>query len=1626
MVQQYFGYTDMTSVVTALLGPLAIRGFYAVQLGFHELAGHLFPALISSPSRSSEIINAKNLRANLSLNDWWQILRPGGDWLTKDPSVSLPLTGWKAKANRIGSFLISASVLPLALAGILYGQIDSNVANILTGPLSLAYVLTMIRSWQTDIKGRNSDCSDFGCGNFGIYWLEGNDADHDSLPEWVREGLLSMFDRLIVRGGQEAGIAEFVHAKKGSVAVITKVVKNRRGKDLGPKLIDKFENDLKKARGKTLGKDGKEVSDGDNLPIIRGTTGHDRFATGGRVVLEAAHPFLSSVEVVDLWRITDGVMTLNPNEVFEAMTLNSHNGDNKKFRGFKKQRTEESAEPVQNSLSIFEDELMDLNEIREFFPKLLRLKSKLPPGDSPPIALQMHFLINQASWLLSTRYAYTMLRNHSVSQATANLLTAQQEKAMAEPFKKVFARYAKALSRPHLNKKDKGLGDLYVTEEMVAQTPELQFQFDLLEKFRNALTAELWEEINKGTEVGKILGSFIKDDEMMKAYVNTTVERFFTADPYNASLEFNRRAQGSFGLVTRSNLDDTGVAIISRNQGMNIAAKLDGKQSFFAYASELTALLENFGDRGRMDFAWPMNPDGEGQVLDIRLMREGKVKIKVFSTELKRELTTEEFEEESYRLNVENPKYPKFKELVQYKNPKQIGTEDIQMTTGAVSELKESYENPDEVNARTEKAYVESWIASQVEWFMAKRSDKYGEGKEVANRILDRLFDQCANSINCSARANKVLGEEIKTVLKNAQLKSYLESDDFQKISKRKKLPAMVEKIHALGLSLGSDNLATIYALLPSKLAKGVIKDDFQQPEIPSTLKAELARTLYENPIVIRYLKERSDELVWNEINSYAKKLYEEDKPADLENFWAALDERIEDMLDEEVGKIFDMAAWDMKALLESLNEYLKTKTSTISEQAEEVSEEKGAGETFGEKIKTFFTSLYSLFGAKPSPEETEAAPQPLRFLDVGYENSLWFAEASVGILRRLMPAIKNEIKSESSNKLLNRVKAEGVTKHTRVMIRSKSGGTFPTRSLVRQLKAVTDGNIFGVTSRIDSSLSLALGEKLNSNVPYTDRVFLLGNYYAAESPTISEILMFANNIQMIIHMAEKFQKVFPKGSPWGFEINEQELTQLKLFNEELVAETQRLTGFDRDGKPVKSHHNKEILKISTYLSNYFTETPIVNLMFRAFVFGVFYLAGPIRLALNHAGFPVGPPLGSLSGAVVTGLDATISCFVPWILTTMVYRTVSKRPRWARMGPPAMSFWDLPFMHQMHKQQASKAASNAPGSMKGAFESANPRDHGAARLAHTIFRGNVGIFGIPALASAKDATLRTMRQAKGIVNGTFGPWLVGGMDVIGLGRGPLTPDGSVDPDIADRYVDIGLQTWRYKTPKLEELNDMMFDAYGRFVANKVMIDWMFRKATTINTPAINIPVPFTKKRIVFDTFTFEIWNRSWTFPRISVHTTESPVGVDEAADEMVKETSLELKQPIPPTEKDNGGSIPPMKSNLSQVNGNGTGIEPSAGSEIGADSALVAQAEKIANNTVSEDEDSVGGIDLGETADKMKVRGDAAPFLIDNRQLMNIPFEGITPEIIQIVPVPVTNLKFILGGQPVTADKQFI
>ncbi len=1495
---------DIKTMLTALISSFFLTRLIYVgqQLLFHENAGHLGAALVQDRRNYKNILTWRNITANNTFKNFLSTIIPFGK-PTQFAGVDLPFTGKVRTVNQIAGFAISAALCGLSF----WFAAKTGLWAPLYGSLSTASLFMLYNTWMTDIWKPSAQGRIF-CGDSGFIWLPNKKNATTSVgqnntatqlegffPEDFQEGQFNMRTYSSLRGDQGEGILTWAETPDGDIIpVIFKSLKSKRGKNVTRVAQLGFNGELRKL----IAKDIRPLSGS-----VREIITHDRFLTQGTPSLAGLHAHLGPLERRRICYYVDGVYQKKMRTVVAVVILNGDNDYHKKYGKF-----------------------MGTKRIKEFYARKLHMKKTvfiepnpqnpkgyydyLASGDTPGLAVELQWYDNQGDMWASSRNALEIFY-HSDEESLEHNLSEEEIDIMGSFNMDIYEQgHEQILIRPGMKKKDKTLSDSWVTAQMAKQNPELNFQFQALEKFRADLKQRLLDEVAKAqrdensSAQGRILNRLHQlhpredFDKQLDRYVEITVERFFTADTMEAAKEIDELTGGTGTYGVRALNSKNPRRGVFWTRGQSIALGVNPEAGYIAYNSEHTSLMSKMGNAPPVKEILFLNSDGGGQLTETNQSSDGQeLLIRAYSLDKKRYLTEDELKEWRMELDPENNEY--YTPLVQ-RDPDNVANEDIAEIPRIIDRTSKMWNNPRSFARRTADAIFNKLASRFVERYIKDNSLYYKSMQGYLIYAIDEQARRCQGS-RCE--------EEGKSKLANARL-------------------------------------------------------------------AAVLRVAQNDPRILSFLRSRLDQLVAFEADYVSRKIINgQSSEDDLFPQLKFIDTQLTELMDREIKILASKLVennHDFLLNFENEQEQMSANQTQI-EEAWETNDDVPAG------------VLKPRSQGKGIPKHESIGSGEADLFVAGMEDSLWIGSENLKTLLQIFFP-KMIIESNSSNKALDLRPNDRhkVGRRTVALLVTKSGATSPTKNLRPVLGEITPGNIFVMTGRVDTLIGLSLGQRYYIGAPFSCRILPTGNYYPSEVNSASEAEMLDNDIELVPYIVERFLKAFPRQRPWGMNVTEQNIEKLREWRAGLLQKAKRMTGVDEEGNKVEYPLNQDIRKNGKLFGKMIAETPLSNLGYRAYVFGIIFAGTPIgalaALLERETGLTFhSSGLGHLTWAA---LDTTLACSMPWWITTGFYRTFSGRlQRWARLGPPKVTIGDLPVLHQVIEINASKRGSMAISSMDADYHGGNPQDHYGPRFTHRIRRGSIEMFGLPeeqhalndVLMTDSQSTIRTDMTIGNRVWDYIGKRFKAGPEIFTFGH------GDVDPNLSQHHMNIGSLETVYVnkdgvrvrrsdvTDTLSQFYANSFDVMDRLIAYNVFLNEAYEWATKWGP--------------------WRVW-RAWeSYSKTGILSTPSPKnGPKSRLPEFYDAKEAYSSETNPLT----------VKISL---------VEPKSTSPVrGPDPAQLALKKE-------------GGIDMNSRMMQLKVTGDSDNTILAQDHAMSVvAIGGVVPSVSEIVTVTPEMLKIMLGS----------
>ena len=525
---------------------------------------------IAFADKQLSVLNLNNILEHRSVASILKSLVPFQPIFIHNLLVSPPPYLIVEKPQGIKIKALGGIVLNLLVAIAIYSFSNSLGRVLIAANLLIAFFST------SDLKAFITGVADYlYCGNFGLIALRQPDDGQQLLPERMLDIALQMGQETEIRGEQAGG--GFIIGSRGNntmfaerkVVFVGKKIVNRKRANLTESLSTAF----KFVRARAIAAGVK--------PLESTVTGvwHYRYATSGTAPSELEthwHEWMEARER-EVWEFKDGEWVGVIKNVHHRIT---HNGDFDSWQIFNR--------------------WVDNATLGMWLERVLHTPNATK-GDSPKIAGIMDLLVTQGMWYESVRLAYQL--------------------AIATSIEDAFNRQKPALNAPNTAPSDKPNGiatqrDLnswaeifeycFIQElsrlksiDLSLILPEsLKFsrnlQHNLVEAFRSHPATEHWSQLQT------------------VSFIQNTFKAFFDNDLYRATQIFISHAQGSFGLVTASTLEESELVLCAKGQPISVG--FNWLQGYMVYASEPAAIervLSNKSQCFRLDL------DQRGEVAKV-------------------------------------------------------------------------------------------------------------------------------------------------------------------------------------------------------------------------------------------------------------------------------------------------------------------------------------------------------------------------------------------------------------------------------------------------------------------------------------------------------------------------------------------------------------------------------------------------------------------------------------------------------------------------------------------------------------------------------------------------------------------------------------------------------------------------------------------------------------------------------------------------------------------------------------------------------------------------------------------------------------------------------------------------
>ena len=604
---------------------------------------------------------------------------------TLSPSPYLkPGKPHRIKAKALGGIILNLLVAAcLSCSHNLYGRVFV-VANLLIACSSFSD----LEAFLTGV----ADC--FYCGNFGLIARRKPNDDNQLLPDRILDIALQMGRETEIRGEQAGG--GLVIGKNGNSTVFVgkKIVNRKRGN-----LTKSLEAAFAPIRNRAIAAGVQPLS------TVTGVW-HYRYATSGTApsVLETHWHEWMSARSQKVWQFTDREWSCETKNVHHRIT---HNGDFNSWQIFNRQ--------VDNTtLGLWLERVLHTNNATQ--------------GDSPKIAGMMDLLVTKGMWYPSVRLAYQQAIATAIEDAfdgakpsvnAPNTSPSQDSlNTWAQICDRTFTEELTNLKRIDSSKLDPAL--LKVSTSL---------QKNLIRALRSHSSTLGWSQLH------------------LMTFVQFVLQTFFDNDLYRATQIFISRAQGSFGLVTTSTLEESELVLCSSKQPITIG--FDWAEGYMVYASEPAAIDRVLLDRPQ-SFRLDLDREG-GEVAKVSAKN-----LTVYSLIQQRELEVLELQDRWISMQ-NHPHRDRLKSTEIGQDPI---ADDINSIPKVLHDIEADWKNPASLNCRSAD-YLIYLLAQKVQRFEKRQRLMFKAG------LLSQIRQMPAVDLLITGEENSLwLGERFARDLK--------------------------------------------------------------------------------------------------------------------------------------------------------------------------------------------------------------------------------------------------------------------------------------------------------------------------------------------------------------------------------------------------------------------------------------------------------------------------------------------------------------------------------------------------------------------------------------------------------------------------------------------------------------------------------------------------------------------------------------------------------------------------------------------------------------------------------------------------------------------------------------------
>ena len=703
--------SNLSNIWLFLIVTISLRLIWNSAIIVHGLGHSLAIAVIDRQISALQIDNILEHRSIKtvfkSLLPFSPIFIPGLNnqklWLAagKDSPWRIRL---KATAG-ISLNLLAAGLIFIALTNsrlVLDNDVKPELGVLLAQALIAANLAIAISSYSDLITLFTGSAGKFYCGNFGFICQRLEADEKVLLPERMLNMYYQMGRETEIRGEQAGGGLVVASDRHEQIIFVGKKVVNKKRDNLTNSLEAAFAVERKKSHSAKI------------APLDRSVTGvwHYRFGTSGPPAVAETHWHeWMNARQSQVWHFFAGQWNCQNTNVNHRIT---HNGDFDSWHLYGKQ--------VAN------------RELGLWLERVLQTPNHAQ-GDSPKIAGMMDLLITKGMWHASVRLAYYLAIAESVESAFGGqepdrdapdtTPAAAELSSWATLFEQTFLLYRRLLAAPH--------------------SPSF-----------NQYLCRLEHDILQATNDDPFISQWAWQKRV--SFVRTAIHAFFHNDPNLAVKTFMAGAEGSFGLVVVSTLDEDRLVLSA--QGQPISVGFNWQEGYLVYASEPAAVdsvLLGLPESYRLDL------DQKGGEIALVSANE----IEIYSLSDNRQFTPVELKERWISM-ADHPYLPHVK--YPHNNTKDPVQRDNREISAMLAEIRATWQDPASINCQSAD-YLVDLLCQKADRFEQQRQKMVHAGLSEMTRQLptvDLLIVGVENSLWLGAK----FAEDLEAILPWFNVKS--------------------------------------------------------------------------------------------------------------------------------------------------------------------------------------------------------------------------------------------------------------------------------------------------------------------------------------------------------------------------------------------------------------------------------------------------------------------------------------------------------------------------------------------------------------------------------------------------------------------------------------------------------------------------------------------------------------------------------------------------------------------------------------------------------------------------------------------------------------------------------------